>query len=288
MLELGIGADIVRGIGVVIWVVFAGLMYLAIRKPKTKWRKIGWAAVVLLVFFGPMLPGAYRQYEHKQRYEKAKALFDERCKTAGGKIYRTADAVEGVLLLNVRPLGIAAQRANPNWPDAGLPDEAGGDDYIRTFISWEHQQFPPRRGYLNSQPTNRSGYLTFSGYSFVDVKEDGGIYRYAFKKPPENELLKYPLKSRPARYAVSFRNMTDEVDRSMWVAGTTITITDTDTNEVMAEHTWYSFEPGQGSTAGARAPWGFARTCPELSGWRGGATRMFADQVLKPRKEGMK
>lgn len=297
--------DIVR---LVLGIVFGALMLCLLlvfalnRTPKARFQgamkvigvfALGLAGAYYVTVAGPekiarqeaLKKGEPSQQEYPEKYAKAKALFDERCKTAGEKIYKTADGVEGVLLLNVRSSDIAAQRANPNWTDAGLPDELGGDDYIRTFLSWEHQQFPPRRGYLNSHPTNRSGYLIFPGYSFVDVKEDAGIYRYAFRKPPDNALSKSLLSGKPAQYAVLFRNLTDEMDRAMWVAGTIITVTNTHTNEVMAEYTGYSFEPGQGNTDGARAPWGFAKTCPELAGWRGGATRMFVDKVLKP-KEG--
>ena len=47
-----------------------------------------------------------REYQAKRdefqaRYNKAKAIFDERCKTAGKKIYYTVEGVEGITLLNV-------------------------------------------------------------------------------------------------------------------------------------------------------------------------------------------
>lgn len=281
------------------------LLWMVIAFNKTTRDRVGWVIVVLVLYCAGVWGLYYKiiappqntteqqgknsglssEKEYQERYAKAKALFDEKCKSAGERIHKTADSVEGVLLLNVRPSGIAEHRANPNWPDAGLPDEAGGEDYIRTFLSWEHQQFPPRRGYLNSHPNNLSGYLVFPGYTFVDVKDGSDIYRYTFQKPPSNELSKSMVSSTPARYAVSFRNMTDEADRAMWVAGTTVTIADTQTNETIAEHTWYSFEPGQGSRAGGRAPWGFAKTCPELNGGRGGSTRMFVDKILKPKQE---
>lgn len=40
------------------------------------------------------------------RAQKAQAMFQERCKTAGEKIYRTAEDVEGILLMKLRPSGI--------------------------------------------------------------------------------------------------------------------------------------------------------------------------------------
>jgi hypothetical protein len=123
----------------------------------------------------------------------------------------------------------------------------------------------------------------------VDVKsEDGVISRYTLsdvKNPDSNKLSKALLRQAPARYAVSFTNMIDSDDRAKWVAGTTVTITDTRSAEVIATSTWYSFEPGQGSTAGYRSPWGFARTCPDLRGSAARSpTRFFVDRVLKPKK----
>ena len=39
--------------------------------------------------------------EQKEKYEQAKAVFDEQCKKAGEKIYRTVDNVDGIILLKV-------------------------------------------------------------------------------------------------------------------------------------------------------------------------------------------
>lgn len=283
MLEIGIGANIARGFSWAFWIAFFTALACALWHGKTWRRKLLYGFLVLLAFTSPVFPEIYRTLKEKQKYAKARALFNERCKIAVEKIHKNVESVDGILLLNVRPNDASIQRENPNWPDAGLPDEAGGDSYINSFLSWEHQQHPPRRGYLNNQPLNRNGHRSFPGYAFVEVKAaDGTFSRYRFQRSVENKMVKESVNDTQARYAVSFSNMTDSRDRSMWVAGTTVSIIDTQTNEVIAEKTWYSFEPGQGSTAGARAPWGFAETCPAQGNWRGGATRMFVDQVLKP------
>lgn len=224
--------------------------------------------------------------ERKARYEAAKSLFNERCKTAGERIYRSVDDVEGVFLLNVRP-GIDERiknERNPRWADAGLPQQYGGIEYIRSFIEWEHQQHPPERGYLNGWPVADDQYKKLPGYSFVDVKEDDEqIYRYHLEPIPGSPVLhKEKLNDAPARYAISYRSLAVPQD---WVAGTTVTVTDTKVDEIIAEKTWYSFEPGMGSLAGHRIPWQFAVTCPELNGEsKRYPTRMFVDQVLKPKK----
>ena len=44
---------------------------------------------------------AEKEAEWRKRYEPAKARFDQLCQNAGEKIYRTADNVDGILLLIV-------------------------------------------------------------------------------------------------------------------------------------------------------------------------------------------
>ncbi len=286
MLELGIGADIVRGIGLLIWLAFFACLAFALWIGKNRRNKVMGAVLVILLFIAPAAPGIYRTVGYKHNYAKAKALFDERCKTAGEKVYRTVDGVEGVLLTATRPDDRAANRANPNWASAGLPNEAGGEDYVRSFLSWEHRQYSDQRGYLNSEPVNPSGFQSFRGYRFVDVGEaDGVVYRYRFERPPSSKLSRVPVTGEKARYAVSFTNAIDSNERALWVAGTTVKVTDTRSGELVALSTWYSIEPGQGDIGGARAPWGFAQTCPNLLGSaERSPTRYFVDQILKPIK----
>ena len=288
MLELGAGADILRAVGWLYLSLMVLLTGVALWFPEHWWQKVIGALVVLLVFAGPAyLRGRERAQlvdEHKARYEKARAAFEERCKTAGEKIYRTVDDVDGVLLLNLRADDRIENEANPNWPDAGLPEEMAGQEYVSTFLQGEqHQDKRSPRGYLSYAPT------ALPGYRYVDVKADANtIYRYTLSDPgnaDSSRLSKEVLVSKPARYAVSFTNMIDPQDRAVWVAGTKVDITDTQTGEIVATSTWYSFEPGQGSKAGARQPWRFARTCPELRSWTARApTRFFVDQVLKPKR----
>lgn len=284
MLELGVGADIVRGIGLLYLLAFLGALTFVLWYGRTWARKLVYGSLVMLIFIGPALPGMYRTSESQSKYVKAKALFDERCKTAGERIYRTVEGVEGVLLLNVRADDKLANEANPKWPDAGLPNERSGEDYIASFLMWEqHQDRRNPRGGLNYAPSD------LPGYKYVDVQGgDDMVYRYALAEPgnPDSaKLSKLTLKEKSARYAVSFVNIFNEADRQSWVAGTTVTIVDTQTSDVMAESTWYAFEPGQGSRDGARQPWRFALSCPDIRGSQERSpTRFFVDQILKPKK----
>lgn len=261
---------------------------LALWLPKKWWQKGIALAVVLLLISIPVRQGvkdvAQEQkavYDYKERYAKAKALFDERCKTAGEKIYKTVDNVEGVLLLNIRQSDRPGIQDNPLWPDAALPQEAGGDDYIRNFLYWEHRDEKNQRGQLSAHPRQS----TSPGYRFVDVRQtDGAILRYRLNHAGSPALMSALVRGKPYRYAVGFVNQVIPEDRAHWVAGTTITVTDTQTKEVIATRESYSFEPGLGSHAGGRQPWMFAVTCPSFSGWDSGRTRFFVDQILKPKQ----
>ena len=67
-----------------------------------------------------------------ERQVKAQAMFAERCKTAGEKIHRTVEDVEGVYLMKVRPNAM-------NYGDQfaltdPFGDDVGGDGYIMSFL----------------------------------------------------------------------------------------------------------------------------------------------------------
>lgn len=275
---------------------------LALWLPKKWWGKLLAVVVVVGYLVSQPLRTGKEEVQQKQaeqtayqaRYNAAHALFQERCKTAGEKIYRTVEGVEGVVLLKVRPgYGYPAEsednlistERDPNWPDAGLPNQYNGEDYIKNFLLWEQLQdgqdkrLP--RGYLNNKRSD------LPGYQYVDVlSEDQTIYRYRLADPGNidtSKLERSVLQGKPARYAVTYTNDLNESDRKHWVAGTTVLVVDTQTSETIAESTWYSFEPGFGSKAGFRLPWRLAYTCPELRGTQSYATRFFIDQILKPK-----
>jgi hypothetical protein len=268
-------------VGWLYWVLVIGALIVAWRWPKRRAAKI--AAVVGVVALAGWMPvrTGIQVNAARTRLDESMALFKKRCEGAGEKITRTIENVDGVLLLNIRPIATPSDRSDPNWPDAALPDEGQGDWYVRTFLFWEHHEDRRNaRGYLNNKRSS------LPGYKFVDVRNaDGSIHRYRLVPSETAELAREQISGLPARYAISFVNLAEPSDRARWVAGTKVSITDTQTSEVIAESTWYSIDPGQGGTAGFRSPWGFARTCPDLAkSIRSAPTRAFVDQVLKPRK----
>ena len=203
---------------------------------------------------------------HK-RYDPAKARFDQLCQNAGEKIYRTADNVDGILLLKVRGDDEKYQDNSYNplkdqmWENAALPSEFDREEYIGSFLpDWSGVH-----------------------YDYIDVlQKDGSITRYSgdwhmTDKPFNQEINP----SHPARYAVTYENDISWENRKHWIAGTTIKIIDTKTNTLMAEKTMYVFVPELGYSKFEQNPnpWGRGDRCPEENQYQQ-QTVSFARKVL--------
>ncbi len=105
----------------------------------------------------------------RARQAAANALFQERCKKAGEFIHRTAENVEGVYLLKVRPEKI-------NYGDQYKMDDPYGHDttgenFLKGLLP---RPIPP------NQPSSREVEAEYSGYRYVDADDpaDGKRYRY--------------------------------------------------------------------------------------------------------------
>jgi hypothetical protein len=307
MLELGVGADLFRAVGWVFIAIVLIAVALALWLPKPWWGKAGAAAIVLgIASIVPMKANKeisqqqVKVDDYKKRYAIAKALFDERCKTAGEKVYKTVENVEGVLLLKTWVGGSALMTAkydphfDPMWPEAGLPYEYGGDSYISSFIAAEFedtyldpkQKMPKgtRGGLgLGRRPSTSENLMQY-GYLYADALQQDQTYVRHQLFPVDDsrrvEVRVTPLKGKPSRYAVDFKYEINLDDRMHWIAGTTVTVSDTQTGDVLAERNSYAFEPGFGSKAGDRMPWLFSETCPKSTAHH--TIRLFVDQVLKP------
>lgn len=256
----------------------------------------GWKRLVALVLATIAIPGMFyaaprlsiwmqqntpEAREARTRYETAKAIFDERCKQAGEKIYRTASGVEGITLLSVYPRASTTPSYNsyrdPMWPDAALPEQWRGKGYISSFLD--------ARSRLLVKVEDDSEFI---GFQYVDVLEPEHQYqRYQWNIPekaddPDEYLLVTPLTEPTSRYAVHYEALVDPADRQYWVAGAKVTVIDQQNNEVMATKTWYALEPGQGATGNFRWPWRFVVTCPQDGGNRE-AISHFVRRVIQPK-----
>ena len=244
---------------------------------------------------------------YREKYAKAKALFEERCKTAGIVVKRIVVDVEGIELIKVRPkLDWADKRYfDPMFDGAAMADEAQGDSYIASFLYSElrNRNKPKERGLIqptfvksdfNQEPPRR-------GYRYVDVPDASSdqIWRYQIVPAVTDaefrrlggwakDLERTQYSGKAARYAVSYQDIVDAADRAFWIAGTRIKIVDQQTDEVIAQLTRFVWDPGFGVSTAGRWPWQHVdgrsdRNCPkpyEL----GYQTRKFVDTVLIPKQ----
>ena len=210
--------------------------------------------------------------EWRKRYDPAKARFDQLCQNAGEKIYRTADNVDGILLLKVRGDDEKYQNYSYNprkdqmWEDAAVESEFDREAYIEEFLLWATSSFPR--------------------YAYIDVvQKDSSIIRYSTRGEDRNWAMdKQPNPHPRARYAVTYENDISWENRKHWIAGTTIKIIDTKTNELMAEKTMYAFVPELGYSKFEQNPnpWGRGMRCPSGESEFEQRTVTFAIKVLIP------
>ena len=105
--------DLLYKLGPFFWLLLIAVPIMAIRVPKTRNGKIAAALVMLGLLAGcdtrapvEKAQAAQVRQERQERQERlatAEAMFQERCKQAGEFIHRTAEDVEGVYLLKLRP-----------------------------------------------------------------------------------------------------------------------------------------------------------------------------------------
>ena len=241
----------------------------------------------------------------QERLAKAEALFKERCQTAGEKIYRTVDKVEGIFLMKLR---LSSNYGKQYEMDDPYGHDSTGEEYFNSFLVGRNQN-----GFLSRRED-----VVRQGFRYVEAldSQDGKRYRYtggmkvvgkkdvnakgvqmAIERNPNYDLNIYAfvLDKTPAtgpqpRYGVTYDDISSREDRDYWIAGSSLKVIDLKTNEVMAERIGYMMDRGQGSTAGGRSPWLLAarNACPEfpMDGSRQadqvGQMRNFVEKVLKP------
>lgn len=263
---------ILSGIGGAYLVASTVVLVLAIRLPKSNRNKaIAFVVALAAVSFWP-LQGVSHYLEQRKlaeegaaRYAKARALFDERCRTAGEKIYRTVEDVDGIVLLTIRSGGESPE--DRNMRGAAAAHELTGDDFIRAFLQ-------P----INSQSTDTGR------YRYVDVVSAADGERVRYHLDLSGKLAHEHTKAARPPYALSFEDTVDPLEREAWVAGSMVKIVDLEKNEVLGEFVRYVIDPGQGSRAGHRVPWLFARGCNMQHGYGYESTQNFAFKVLKPKR----
>ncbi|MBK6638451.1 MAG: hypothetical protein IPG34_12805 [Rhodocyclaceae bacterium] len=86
----------------------------------------------------------------QERVKAGRALWEEVPNRGRGKIYRTVENVEGILLMKLRRAGPSEELSDPNWPGAAFATERTDGAYIETFLGYEHSSDPKRLPSLKS------------------------------------------------------------------------------------------------------------------------------------------
>ncbi|MDR0578943.1 MAG: hypothetical protein LBI87_15795 [Candidatus Accumulibacter sp.] len=254
----------------------------------------------------------------RARYQKADAMFLERCKKAGVFIHRTAENVEGIFLLKLRP-------DSTNYRDQYRMDDpyghdSGGEYYIRSFFLEPMLQ---ANKYAKPEVLEKIR-REYRGYRYVDAidPKDGKRYRYtgsvkvvgkqdptahntkpAMSRDPNYDLNIYSfvldrvsVPDPAPRYGVTHDDISTREERDYWIAGSSLKVIDLETNEVMAERIGYMMDRGQGNDSGGRSPWlsAASHACPAFGpsgarqpgfSYQADQTRRFVTKIVKPTLE---
>jgi hypothetical protein len=270
-----------------------------------------YAFVLSVLLTACATPGSTRKAEEaRNRLQIAEAMFRERCKTAGEKVYRTVDDVEGIFLMKVRPekVNFSDQFAMTDPYGSDL----GGDAYIKSFL----RGFFEANARLPDVPNpNAPRHIAYRFVDAIDPK-DGKRYRYTggvkavgrmdatapnvkldLKRDPNFDLNIYafvldrvPATGQIPRYSVTYDDISTSKEREYWIAGSSLRVIDLHTNEVIAERVGYMMDRGQGNISGGRSPWLLAanNACPKFSSRHGARSQLlqtenFVEKVLKPK-----
>jgi len=224
----------------------------------------------------------------------AMEAFNERCKTAGEKIYRTVEGVEGLFVLKPRPEGINYGDQYRLTDPYGLDHTGLGylESFLRGFYSKSTRPTmltPPRNAYLYVDAIDATDGLR---YRYTGRIEEPWQSDKSFLKGYKRFVMDKSLTSaEPPRYGVTFDDISTSEDRKLWIAGSSLRVVDIKTGEVIAERIGYMVDLAQGDKAQGRSPWLYAadNSCPKFPGPHAfssqpGQTEEFVEKVLKPIK----
>ena len=176
--------------------------------------------------------------------------------------------------------------------------DSSGETYIKIFFA----------GFYRTPSTPPPGWTPRLGYRYVEAVDpkDGQRYRYTGRIDQpwlrnkhygewvrEFVLDKTPATGQAPRYGVTYDDISTPEERALWIAGSSLRVIDTETNEVIAERIGYMMDRGQGNTSGGRSPWLLAadHACPAFPKDPGGHTYQtdqthdFVVKALKPKLE---
>lgn len=207
-------------------------------------------AVVTSLALASLGHAAGKAENTKAYREAAWAHFSKRCaEDAGEQIYRRVHGVDGLLLLKPRQQATDAQLRDQYWlGDPYGHDSVLPDSEIRNFI-----------GYLNERNVATTRVTSKPGYQFVETKDPDGGYRRFQLGVGQRKFRVSSIAEPASRYGVTWEDISTPEDRKYWVAGGRLQVLELETKKVLGERVGFIIEPGFGSQAGGRVPWGHAR-----------------------------
>jgi hypothetical protein len=283
-LDLTPFGSLLKSLGYLYWLVALAIVLLALWWPKRWWLKLTSAAIVSVVVMYPVFVSPIEKHievaneerlRFKERLSAAAAHFEMRCRSAGERITRTVDNVDGVMWMKWR--GEAFDESDQFTPEDPYGRGCGGEACIAGLL-FEYRMVPGAGGLV---PSRRRM------YSYVEAigPVDGRTYRYR-KASADAQLEREQVASRLAQYGVEWVDVSTPEDRQHWVAGGALRIVDLRTNEVVAERIGYLMDRGLGDRAGSRTPWSWARShgpaCPPIQDHN----LPFITKVLNPSLRG--
>jgi hypothetical protein len=250
MLELsGIGS-VLRGIGILYWLLAIGAVGLAIWKGRSWQRKALWVAIAVAVFGFLPAKAMIEQYQRNAYAREAWAYFKKLCdEKSGEKIYKTFTGVKSVLVVKPLPPATDKDHYDQFWY---------GDPYSASATSKRAESAAVR---LASDWRHRTGTGTQKGLDFVEMKDELGNGYIKINRPMANDKLAVRERiERPvSRFGVAWEDISKPEDRKYWVAASRLRVIDLSDNSIVAERFGYLIEAGFGSTSGGRRPWLTAR-----------------------------
>ncbi|MCE3603320.1 hypothetical protein LXA47_06815, partial [Massilia sp. P8910] len=191
----------------------------------------------------------------------AKEMFEQRCLSAGEKINKRVENVEGIYLLKLRPQEL-------NFSDQYALDDPYGSDftgegYIESFLKgfYETNYLKPDHPIANAPAHLGYHYVDAidvkeaQRYRYVGIVEQPGLMDPKFVKDYRRFVLTRALSKGPApRYGVMYEDISTKEERDHWIAGSSLKVIDMKTNEILAERIGYMYDPGQGANSGGRSP----------------------------------
>lgn len=257
MLELTGFGSVLRGIGVLYWLLAVGAVALALYKNKTARERAIWTTVAVLVF--GFLPAKQMVEQHRRNAfaKEAWAYFKHKCDTeAGEKIYKTFTGVRSVLV--VKPLPPATDR-----------------DHFDQYWMGDPYSYPAHKDRGETRAASLLGTRTYFdrqsvGFDFVEFLELPNTYSNLSpdSSNTRRSYAKTKIDKPVSRIGISWEDISTPDGRKYWIAASRLRVVDLDNNTVAAERIGFFIESGFGSTAGQRQPWLTARgartTCPSI------------------------